>query len=735
MTDALAVTGSRHGIFFEPHHRSCALLRFAPFHSRPLFHLRAGLMVGDREIIFPLAPLNGAEDFSFVDQRTSPCSIGFIGIDSAAGLKVRLTITTPFRPGDADFSTTPVLLFSLALEPLGGQFRWDAQATPPTKAELFLEVAEGPFACEEQGRDALDLVFNATNSRPTTGPEWFKGVGETVPQRDRLVALEGKRQGRRFVQSVRPQQAKPYKALTVAWCTWSAATLSVQGARIPFRYQTRFSNLDAVAGWARKSGGEIADNATRVDAILTDHNLGPATSHLLAYTLHSWAINTWWCRRPDGRDWFSVWEGNCHFHSTVDVEFTQAPFYLALWPELLRIELDTWPEYAKDGSLCLGARGVGTNFLSHDCGAFGVADGQVYPHDMEIEETANYLLMAFAYSRRTGDTSLVKKHADTLDAFIRFLIAADTTGNGVPDHGVANTIDDGSPAVQFGKEQTYLAVKTLAALETGALLLGIRYSATAKAARAQARRLRATFNKHAWAGDHFTVLLEKGGTLKDPWTGKEKQWKAIPGWDAPHIYTANTFPILDMVGYDLKLNPARVKQDLATATARCLREYGCAHTDSTAEAQQALVEAANAGLAGAARNPGWISMNMLRDLAALYRGLDHTALFERYWEWQVATNTRETHLFFETFGGNHLHFYPRGVALWGVFDAVNGLAIDCPQKLRRTRPALPHLHAARLDLAFASKRTASPVVAAMSRSPSDSHLSPSTRTSDRPGRK
>lgn len=190
------------------------------------------------------------------------------------------------------------------------------------------------------------------------------------------------------------------------------------------------------------------------------------------------------------------------------------------------------------------------------------------------------------------------------------------------------------------------------------------------------------------------MLLQKGGTLKDPWTGKVVEWETIPGWDAPHIYTANTPPILDMVGYDLKLYAARVKRDLEVATAHCLREYGCAHTDFTADAQKALVNAASAGLAGAARNRGWGSMNMLRDLAALYRGIDLTALFERYWEWQVTTNTRETHQVFETFGGNHLHFYPRGVALWGVFDAISRLAIDRTQRLHHTRPALPHLRAA-----------------------------------------
>lgn len=718
MSDALAVTGSRHGIFFEPHKRSCALLRFAPFDLRPAFHLRAGLRIGAREVIFPLAPLarsnrDGesarAEDFSFVDQRTTPCTVAFIGIDSASGLKVRLDIATPFRPGDADFSTTPVLVFTLAAESLGGSFRWDGARPTPPEAGLFLEITDGPFDCEESDQDSLDLVFNAVNRVPVSGGEWFKTEGESIPQRDRLVALVGNRVGRSFVHTVCSEKSDTPAALVVAWCTWSAPVLRVRGHTLPFRYQRRFPDLASVSRWARSAGHEIPAQAARFDASVSDHNLGSSASHLLAYTLHSWAINTWWCDRTDGREWFSVWEGNCHFHSTVDVEFTQSPFYLSLWPELLRIQLDTWPDYTKDGTACLGPRGEGTRYLSHDCGAFGVADHQIYPHDMEVEETANYLLLAFAHSRRTGDLSVVKKHAALLESFTRFLIAADTTGNGVPDQGVANTIDDGSPAVQFGKEQTYLAVKTLAALETAAILLDEQKRApVARAARAQARLLRATFNRHSWTGQHFTVLLNKSGNLKDPWTGKEYTCDPIPGWDAPHIYTANTLPILDQVGYDLRLDPGRVKRDLVHATARCLREYGCTHTHFHALPSSPVTLGSNTGLTGAARNPGWISMNMLRDLAALYRGVDLTALFERYWEWQVTTNTRETNLFFETFGGNHLHAYPRGVALWGVFDAVNGVAIDRTRRLSRSRPALPHLHAARLDRASRLSRTPKP---------------------------
>jgi hypothetical protein len=51
-------------------------------------------------------------------------------------------------------------------------------------------------------------------------------------------------------------------------------------------------------------------------------------------------------------------------------------------------------------------------------------------------------------------------------------------------------------------------------------------------------------------------------------------------------------------------------------------------------------------------------------------------MIERYWDWQCATNAREVRLFFETFGGNNLCFYPRGVAVWGYLEAAAGLVID-----------------------------------------------------------
>ena len=124
MSDALAVTGSRHGVIFEPLQRRCRLIRFSRFDEAPEFGIRAGLKIGRREIILPLAVADGAEDFTFLDQRTGPATWTLKGLDAASGLILTLQVTCPFRPGDANFSTAPVLLFDLSVRRLTGQFRW-----------------------------------------------------------------------------------------------------------------------------------------------------------------------------------------------------------------------------------------------------------------------------------------------------------------------------------------------------------------------------------------------------------------------------------------------------------------------------------------------------------------------------------------------------------------------------------------------------------------------------------
>lgn len=693
MCDAVTVLGSRHGLLMNPMRRECGIIRFGAFDELPRVCIRAGIRLRGKDYVLPLSPQG--ESFAFHDQRLTPCTMSVMGIDPLSRVKLKLTVVTPFRPRDAEFSTTPVLGLRLEASLIPGQFRWRAADKRLLKeAEIFVAFHGTGITTCAGGRDALDLGFKSAVKLSPADPRWKRGK-DTITRKhvDRLVALNGSRRGQRFVRKVKLAAGQPV-GLDLAWCSHEEPVLLVNGEPSPFRYAGRFANLAAVADWARRNPTALFDNASLVDGIVGGHNGSVSASKLLAYTLHSWLACSWWTRQG-ARDWFSIWEGSCYFHSTVDVEYTQAPFYLAVWPELLGIELHNWTDFSKDGTQTLGERGRGTLFLSHDMGQRVAIGSQVYAHDMEVEETVNFLILAYAHWRRTGDRSVLVNHTDTLVRYLAFLAACDTTGDGVPDQGVANTIDDASPAVQFGKKQVYLAVKTLAAFRCGvAMLEAVGQGAQTADYAARAERIRAAVETKGWLGDHYATLLDKVGKgMVDPWSGKRVDVAAIPGWDAAHIYTANGLALLDMVGCDVGLDVERLRTDLQVATAACLREYGCIHT---AAANTMLATRGVAGLVGVARNPGWVAMNLLRDVAAFYRGVDLRALVDRYWDWQVTTNTQEPCLFFETFNGNNLCFYPRGLAIWGFFDALGGLVIDRVAGRDTTNPAFPGVRVPRL---------------------------------------
>jgi hypothetical protein len=307
---------------------------------------------------------------------------------------------------------------------------------------------------------------------------------------------------------------------------------------------------------------------------------------------------------------------------------------------------------------------------------------------MAVEESANYILLLFLHWRRTGDAARMRGRLDVVRDYLAFIRACDTAGTGIPDQGVANTVDDASPAIQFGRQQTYLAVKCLAAWTAAESMLRETGDApAADDARKRAARIRRAIEQKAWKGDHYAVLLEPGGKgVRNPWTGETLDLETIPGWDSAHIYTENALASLDMVGLDLGLSRKRLAADLKTAAAACLREYGCVHTAFSGGAVSGTVIP---GMVGAALCPGWISMNLLRDMAAFYRGVDLRGLTDRYWNWQATANTQHPMGFFETFNGNNLHLYPRGVAVWGFFDALAGRVYDAAGGVDRVRPVFP----------------------------------------------
>ncbi len=668
MSDAVMVLGSRHGLFIHPAEKRAYVVRCGAFQEIPC-ELQAGLTVNGTTRWLPLRA--EGEAFSFCDQDISPCGLTLTGIDPESALKLELTVKSPFRPRDPAFSTSPVLDLELRVKRLSAQFRWTPQLPIRGNVEISLALVCPDFGDVDQLDQMLRWSFtvNAYHDRSDTENR------RPIQQEDAWVVHRGEVRDGKVCLS-RPPSELEDASIHLSWCTWSEPMMRVHGEPAPFKYTENFASLREVIDWVRREPLALKENAARVDGIMASHNLSRSTSNLMALTLHAWLANTWWCRGSE-RDWFTVWEGSCYFHSTVDVEYTQTPFYLAVWPELLAMELDEWPDFVVPGDQIIGDRAKGTVVFMHDIGQMSDIDTTRYNHPMPVEENTNYVLMSYAYWRRSGDDSRVHRHAGILRQALDFVLACDTTGNGVPDLGTSNTIDDASPAVQFGKEQVYLAVKAMAAFETGADMLAHAGDTTGVVARYReaAAIIADALRERAWLDDHFVTLLDASAEgVKNEWTGETFKDGVLPGWDAAHIYTINGLTLLDMIGRRLDISEEQLTMDLRVATERCLDKYGCRHSDFEGDMPGAMV--GEGGDIKATCRIGWISMNLLRDLSALYRGVDLRALMDRYWEFQVVVNTQGAHLFFETFNGNNLMTYPRGIVVWGYFDAVAGARLD-----------------------------------------------------------
>jgi hypothetical protein len=76
----------------------------------------------------------------------------------------------------------------------------------------------------------------------------------------------------------------------------------------------------------------------------------------------------------------------------------------------------------------------------------------------------------------------------------------------------------------------------------------------------------------------------------------------------------------------------------------------------------------------------WVSQNIWRDIAAAYFGFDWVDNTERYWDLQRYINTEKYGAFTDVYvygrDSTSLDYYPRGVAAFGLIDALAGLQFD-----------------------------------------------------------
>ncbi len=587
--------------------------------------------------------------FSEIDQELTLTGVSYECRDPALAFEATVTLTAPFYPEDAKLSSAPFFYVKIDVKnagalPTDGELilvrpHKDASAAQDLGGALsgsgFKYQTKYSYA-EESRRDAgapygvtfwesltvddttgVELHFDdiTDTSWAWGSPAWDSPDGYPLPYDHTVYTFEPKGySGLRWSFSLGAGGGDTLTAILASHTTETVLRVRKGTTNVPHYFLYRktpapapnLTTIEDVISYALNDGDTIMQKTAFFDGVLSDAYLSPLPESgrdLAACALQSFIINTWWVYDSSGAEWFSVWEGTpCMFHSTIDVEYNDAWFYLYFWPDLLGKLLQEWPAFEKSN-----AQG---KYLSHDMGVMHDVTGMTYPHDMPVEENANYVLLLYSYWKSTGDDALMKSLFGKAKSYTNFIINCDTDSDGLPDLGVANTIDQGSAAVQNARNQTYLGVKALAA-----------YRAAAEMARAQAspdnsfidscdtqvRVINLTLEQKLWLGDHFAVCL-------DPDVPRAER-------EAYSIYPSNGLLYLLASGLDTGLtadNLERFRQDIASAAAKTGRRYGSVHTSVSNENE-------------------WVSQNLWRDAIGYWLGVSgwtqgQAERLTRYWD-------------------------------------------------------------------------------------------------------
>ncbi len=674
--DILAKFGSRMGINFIPRKRCVHFSGLGMGYNKPL-DLLLGVRIGRERRALPFTKLSPV--FESVEQEITPNTITFrcrsLKIKTVAEFK----FIAPFYPQDAKLSTAPFFYIDVKISKCIPS-HYDRDYSPLKGEILFL------FPKIELWKDKNGLLWEelCTMVKDFYLPYPYERKIKLAQEYNERSEPIAEKAGYNFSIKAKipagylitPENSKaivsehgyaiPFKIergeYFQTYFVWSGfikdKVMEVREKPYRFKYLDYFKDIKEVKDYAIKDRERIMEKSEFFDSLFTGSSLGKTKLDLMAYTIHSYIQNTWWAKSVKGNeDWFSVWEGSCFMHSTLDVEYNCSPFLLMFWPELMEKILDQHVHYKKDG------------FMSHDMGAFLQANEPYYPHEMEIEENCNFILLNYALWKFTGKFNHIRKHYSVIKELLQFNMDSDTTGDGIPNKGTANTIDDASPAVQYSKKQVYLAVKALGSYIAGEeIAKGLGDVKIDSSCRRYIRLISKTVD-NAWLGDHFPVCLDKSTKgLVDSWTRKPIGGKYLKGWDAYTLYISNglLFPLMAGARTHVDLDKFRI--DLINSIKHSLVEYGCTHSSSD-------------------KSNLWISQNIWRDIIGGYLGVDNFEMADRYWAFEVFENTSgRGGCFIDTHGNNWLAYYPRGVAILGYFYAMAGIRIDKGKKIFSLHP-------------------------------------------------
>ncbi|MHC4994274.1 MAG: glutaminase domain-containing protein [Planctomycetota bacterium] len=672
MTWPLTRLGSRFGLLFEPGRQRVMHSTLGRFFDQPL-DLAVGLVDPDgTERVLPFTP-NGQMLYA-VEQNERMNSITFRGFSEASGLRFELNFHSPFYPRNEKLCLLPAIYVELRVTWME-RIRLRRYKQQEDKVKLFLRLSR-PDTHIQASPGRIDLEYDvridpryesACGSNHHGGSTDGKEFDPGAPIAKAYERIQSINEGAEPVSDEHGRQGLTLELPVseigsgIKWrLIWGAHTadqvLNVHGHEAFLRYNRYWKNLDEVMGEAEARRDERLALSRRFEKLLEQAPLNRARWHLLVLAFQSFLSNTFWCDLDDDTELFTVWEGNFMYHNTLDVMYNMSLIYFALWPKLLRMSLDQWMNHTTEHDPSGGV------FLHHDLGqGLYVSDDQAYDHPMPVEENSNYLLLLQAYAHWTGDRKILERHADFVEKVAEYLIWTDRDNSGFPSRGTANTLDDGSPAIQVARKQTYLAIKRVCALEAAAdILLHVNRNDLAELYRNTAAQAAPQIEAAAWLEDHYAVCVDRDTSELGIELAVADQFPLddMTGWDDYSIYTANALLLPAMTAQPIAFDRKRLQIDLVSAQRETLLNYGCGHTSSDT-------------------SHVWISQNLWRDFTSRYLNAELLDLETHYWDMIVSANTfGQSFGYIDCYVTNELAFNPRGATAFGVFLAGPRMVVD-----------------------------------------------------------
>lgn len=657
----IAKLGSKISMNFRPQTRQIFLSPIGRFFDKPV-ELNFGVMIDGIE--YGLGFGYRQKDFQYIEQHEYFDRVVYRCKDFDLGLDCTFQFVSPFYPQNDKLCQLPALYVEASVTRfIDRKVRDDDERNIIVFCDArmtdFQDVGdmlmmESKYYLTDDHIHYQDTVYlkgflneNPYHKKGIVGQLAIKCLNKNVID-GKVICTEGK-----------ISQKDTFRATFVIGGYCNEDILSVGSEKYKFMYTRDYASINDVMAYAASNYSSIMSKTQSFLDVLENSTISSNLGSLLGQSMRSFAANCWWCVNECGEEWFSVAEGNCLFHSTVDVEYNDGLFYYMLWPRLLEINFANWAKYRSK------------SHINHDVGAILNAGYQAYPHPMEVEENANFILMLYAYYKMYGNTEVVEKYIGLVEELVRFFKSCDTTGNGLPNLGTANTIDDSSDDVQFAEEQIYIGIKECAAyVAAKRMFKSLGKTEAEELCDAESRKIVNTIEKQGWRDDHYAVtLISSAGSIN-----QYSLYQSVggnvseKGKDAYTIYTANGLLYLWMVGDDVDFSLDRLRSDIVNAHKECSTPYGDTHSS---------VDKSNV----------WISQNIWRDLCAAYLGVDMIDNVEKYWEYEVYENQGgRGGCFIDTYGWNKLNYYPRGLVSIGYLSAAIGLQIDAISKTISVRP-------------------------------------------------